>query len=169
MPYPKDHAKLERVRAVMKEHDLDALVVRAPDNIVYLTNYWCMKGYDIAIFPREGEATLIALEPQEEDARRTSWTQDIRFFKGYHPSDPRPPGARSLDIAVQVLKERDLTGRVGLELSQGTQSADRMVGEPSTWTQPWFDAFKPVAREIVDTYQVLVIAAPSRPRRRSSA
>lgn len=155
MPYPVDHVKLDRVRAVMKDHDLDALVVRAPDNIVYLTNYWCMKGYDIAIFPREGEPTLIALEPQEEDARRTSWTQDIRFFKGYHPTDPRPPGSRSLDIAVQVLKERDLTGRVGLELSQGTQSADRMVGEPSTWTQPWFDAFKAVSREVVDTYHVL--------------
>jgi Xaa-Pro dipeptidase len=44
---------------------------------------------------------------------------------------------------------------VGLELSQGTQSADRMVGEPTTWSQPWFDAFKPVAREIVDTYVIL--------------
>jgi len=155
MPYPVDNLKLERVRELMKRDDLDALVVRAPDNIVYLTNYWCMKGYDIAIFPREGEPTLIALEPQEEDARRTSWTRDIRLFKGYDPSDPRPPGARSLDIAVEVLKERDLTGRIGLELSQGTQSADRMVGEPSTWTQPWFDAFKAVAKEIVDTYLIL--------------
>ncbi|HSY11565.1 MAG TPA: Xaa-Pro peptidase family protein [Verrucomicrobiae bacterium] len=155
MPYPIDNAKLDRVRRLMKEYDLDVLVVRAPDNIVYLTNYWCMKGYDIAIFPREGEPTLIALEPQEEDARRTSWTQDIRFFKGYHPSDPRPPGMRSLDIAVQVLKERDLTGRVALELSQGTQSADRMVGEPSTWTQPWFDAFKAVVREAVDIYALI--------------
>jgi len=27
--------------------------VRAPDNMLYLTNYWCMKGYDAAIFPRE--------------------------------------------------------------------------------------------------------------------
>src|SRR6202041_3128154 len=147
-----------RVRAVMKEHDLDVLVVRAPDNIVYLTNYWCMKGYDIAIFPREGEPTLIALEPQEEDARRTSRTQDIRFFKGYHPTDPRGPGSRSLDIAVQVLKERHLTGRIGLELSQGTQSADRMVGEPSTWTQPWFDAFKSAAREVVDASALLAEA-----------
>lgn len=155
MPYPTDTAKLDRVRAAMKDHDLDALVVRAPDNIVYLTNYWCMKGYDVAVFPREGEPTLIALEPQEEDAHRTSWTHDIRLFKGYHPTDPRPPALRSLDVAIQVLKERGLTGRIGLELSQGTQSADRMVGEPTTWSQPWFDAFKPVAREIVDTCHVL--------------
>jgi len=33
-----DIAKLSRVRALMKEQDLDALVVRAPDNVVYLSN-----------------------------------------------------------------------------------------------------------------------------------
>ncbi len=136
MPYPIDELKLDRMRRLMKEQNLDALVVRAPDNIVYLTNYWCMKGYDIAVFPAEGEATLIAIEPQEDDARRTAWTQDIRLFKSYHDRDPRPPGLRSLEVALAVLKERGLTGRIGLELSQGTQSADRMVGEPSTWTQP---------------------------------
>ena len=66
MPYPIDRTKLDRVRELMKRDNLDVLVVRAPDNIVYLTNYWCMKGYDVAVFPREGEPTLIAIEPQEE-------------------------------------------------------------------------------------------------------
>ena len=64
MSWPIDEAKLNRVRALMKDQEVTALVVRAPDNLVYLTNYWCMKGYDAAIFPREGEPTLIALEPQ---------------------------------------------------------------------------------------------------------
>jgi Xaa-Pro aminopeptidase len=150
MTWPLDEIKLRRVQELMKQQDLDALVVRAPDNIVYLTNYWCMKGYDVAVFPRVGEATLIAIEPQEEDARRTSWTQDIRFFKSYDDRDPRPPTFRSLDLALRVMKEHDLTGRIGLELSQGTQAADRMVGEPTTWTRPWFDAFTPIAREVVD-------------------
>ncbi|MGZ8702843.1 MAG: M24 family metallopeptidase, partial [Gaiellaceae bacterium] len=31
--------------------------------------------------------------------------------------------------------------KVGLELSLGTQSSDRMVGEPTTFTKAWFDAF----------------------------
>jgi Xaa-Pro aminopeptidase len=31
--------------------------------------------------------------------------------------------------------------RVGLELSLGTQAADRMVGEPTTFPKAWFDAF----------------------------
>ena len=32
-------------------------------------------------------------------------------------------------------------GRIGLELSLGTQAADRMVGEPTTFTHDWFTAF----------------------------
>jgi Xaa-Pro aminopeptidase len=155
MSWPVDEAKLSRVRALMKERDVTALVVRAPDNLVYLTNYWCMKGYDAAIFPREGEPTLIALEPQLADAERNSWTKDIRLFKGYHESDPRPPQYRALDLALKVLKERDLGEKVAIELNMGTQSADRMVGEPTTPTQMYFDAFGEVAGRVLDATPLL--------------
>jgi Xaa-Pro aminopeptidase len=114
-----------------------------------------MKGYDAAIFPREGEPTLIALEPQQADAERNSWTKDIRFFKGYHESDPRPPQYRALDQALKVLKERDLGEKVAVELNMGTQSADRMVGEPTTPTQMYFDAFGEVAGRVVDATPLL--------------
>ena len=155
MPWPIDEAKLNRVRALMKDQELSALVVRAPDNLVYLTNYWCMKGYDAAIFPREGEPTLIALEPQLADAQRNSWTKDIRVFKSYHESDPRPPQYRALDLALSVLKERGLTDKIAVELNMGTQSADRMVGEPTTPTLMYFDAFGEVAGRVVDASPLL--------------
>jgi Xaa-Pro dipeptidase len=141
MSWPRDDAKLGRVRRLMAEQDVDALVVRAPDNVLYLTNYLCMKGYDVAVFPREGEPTLLVLEPQEEEARRMAWTSDVRPFRGYDEHDPRPPWFRSLELALAVLPERGLDGRVGLELSQGTQPADRMVGEPTVFTRGFFDAF----------------------------
>src|SRR5271169_5381194 len=121
MPWPIDEAKLNRVRALMKDQDLTALVVRAPDNLVYLTNYWCMKGYDAAVFPREGEPTLIALEPQLADAHRNSWTKDIRLFKGYHENDPRPPQYRALDLALKVLRERGVADKIAIELNMGTK------------------------------------------------
>jgi Xaa-Pro aminopeptidase len=133
-----DEQKLERVRALMADEGLDALVVRAPDNVLYLTNFWGMKGYDACVFPREGEPVLICLEASAEDAERTAWTRDVRFVRGYHESDPRPPLARTLDAAVEVARPYD---RVGLELSLGTQASDRMVGEPTTFTKAWFDAF----------------------------
>jgi Xaa-Pro aminopeptidase len=138
--WPRDDAKLERVRALMAERELDALVVRAPDNIVYLSNYWPMKGYDVVVFGRDGNITLAALEPQAEDAARTAWTDDIRLFAGYHPDDPRPPVPRAVEVAQAAVKERGYE-RVGLELSLGTQASDRMVGEPTTYTHDWFHAW----------------------------
>ncbi|MFL6067236.1 MAG: M24 family metallopeptidase [Gaiellaceae bacterium] len=141
MSWPRDDAKLERVRALMGEEDVDALVVRAPDNVLYLSNFLPMKGYDIVVFPREGEVTLLALEPSLDDARRTAWTEDVRLFKGYDETDPRPPTARALELAQKVCRERGLE-RIGLELSQGTQTADRMLGEPSTPTAALFEAFE---------------------------
>src|SRR5260370_901177 len=92
----EDPWELNKIGAMTNDQDLDALVVRAPDNVVYLSNYWCMKGYDALVFPREGEPTLIALEPQLAEAQRNSWTKDIRLFKGYDEKDPRPPQFRSL-------------------------------------------------------------------------
>jgi Xaa-Pro aminopeptidase len=138
MPWARDDAKLDRVRALMGEHELDALVVRAPDNILYLTNFWGMKGYDACVFPRDGEPVLVCLEASEEDAARTAWTTDVRVFKGYDELDPRPPTARVLDLAREAASAY---GRVGLELSLGTQASDRMVGEPTTFTRDWFTSF----------------------------
>ena len=86
MIWPRDDAKLESVRALMVEHDLDALVVRAPDNVLYLSNYWGMKGYEVVVFPQEGVPTLIALEPSQADAERTAWTENMLFFAGYDES-----------------------------------------------------------------------------------
>ncbi len=138
MPWSRDDAKLGRVRALMAEQELDALVVRAPDNVLYLTNFWGMKGYDACVFPREEEPVLICLEASEEDAARSAWTRDVRFFKGYDEGDPRPPVARVLDLAREAASAY---ARVGLELSLGTQASDRMVGEPTTFTGEWFAAF----------------------------
>jgi Xaa-Pro aminopeptidase len=97
-----------------------------------------MKGYEAVVFPREGEPTLVTIEASEDDAGRTAWTDDVRLYGGYDPGDPRPPLARALDLAVAASREH---GRVGLELSLGTQASDRMVGEPTTFTRAWFDAW----------------------------
>jgi Xaa-Pro aminopeptidase len=138
VPWPRDDSKLDRVRAAMEEAGLDALVARAPDNVLYLTNFWGMKGYEAAVFPREGEPTLICLEASAEDAARSAWTDDVRFLQGYAPDDPRPPLSRTLELAQETARGY---GRVGLELSLGTQASDRMVGEPTTFTAGWFEGF----------------------------
>jgi Xaa-Pro aminopeptidase len=138
MPWPRDDAKLRRVRELMAEQELDALVVRAPDNVLYLSNFWGMKGYDACVFPREGEPVLICLEASADDAERSAWTREVRLVRGYDPADPRPVPARTLEAALAA---SGAFGKVGLELSLGTQASDRMVGEPTTYTRAWFDAW----------------------------
>jgi Xaa-Pro aminopeptidase len=138
MTWPEDRSRLELVRALLDEQELDALVVRAPDNVLYLTNFWGMKGYDACVFPRDGEPVLICLEASADDAERAAWTSDVRFIRGYDETDPRPVPARTLDAAIAATGEY---ARVGLELSLGTQASDRMVGEPTTFTRAWFDAW----------------------------
>jgi Xaa-Pro aminopeptidase len=135
---PVDSPKLDRVRALMEEDGIDALVVRAPDNVLYLTNFWGMKGYDACVFPREGEPVLICIEASAEDAARVAWASDVRTVRGYDPVDPRPPLSRTLEAAVDAARGY---GRIAVELSLGTQASDRMVGEPTTFTRAWFDAF----------------------------
>src|SRR6185503_3923160 len=122
----------------MDEQGLDAIVARAPDNVLYLTNFWGMKGWDAVVFPREGEPTLFCLEASAEDAAGTAWTSDVCLVEGYRADDPRPPVLRTLERAAEAAREH---GVVGLELSLGTQASDRMVGEPTTFTKGWFDAF----------------------------
>jgi Xaa-Pro aminopeptidase len=142
LAWPRDDAKLARVRARMADEELDALVVRAPDNVLYLTNFWGMKGYDAAVFPREGDPILITIEASADDAAEMAWTASVVFIAGYHPKDPRPPVARTLDATLDAAKPYE---RIGLELSLGTQASDRMVGEPTTYTKAWFDAFPDAA------------------------
>src|SRR5258708_6221443 len=155
MAYPLDQEKWRRVREMLGRNDLDAVVVRAPDNVLYLTNYWTMKGYDLAIFPREGDPTLLVIEPQFREAQRTAWNKDVRFFPFYHPKDPRPPMIRAVEMAIEVLKERSLTRRVGIELSQTSQICDRMVGEPTVYWQGFYDSFRAACRETIDAAPLL--------------
>jgi Xaa-Pro aminopeptidase len=158
MSYAIDQEKWQRVRQMMERNNLDAIVARAPDNVLYLTNYWTMKGYDLAIFPREGDPTLLVIEPQFREAQRTAWNKDVRFFPFYHAKDPRPPMIRAVELAVDVLRERKLDRRVGIELSQTSQICDRMVGEPTVYWQGYYDAFRAGCHEVVDAAPLLAEA-----------
>jgi Xaa-Pro aminopeptidase len=155
MAWEVDELRLQRVRDAMEVDDLDALAVRAPDNIHYLTNYWAMKAWEIAILPREGKPIVLAVEPQELNVRRNAWTDDIVFFKGFNPDDARPSFLRALEKAIGVLRDRGLTRRVGIEISNAVQGPERMTGEPTVYWKGYFDDLEAAIDDVVDCTPML--------------
>jgi Xaa-Pro aminopeptidase len=120
---------------------------------LYLTNYWCMKDMTPWSSARS-DPTLIVLEPQL-DARRNSWTEDLKLFKGSTSATRSPPPSAPLIWLSRRCAARPSTDKVAVELNMGTQSADRMVGEPTTPTQFFFDAFRKVSGQVVDATPLL--------------
>lgn len=155
MAWAVDEPRLDRIRAAMAADDLDAIVVRAPDNVHYLANYWSMKAWEIAILPQQGDPIVLAVEPQEANVRRNAWTNDIVFFKGYNPDDARPSFIRAVEKAVGVLKDRGLDRRVGIEVNNAVQGPERMTGEPTVYWKGYFDAFETAIGDMVDCTPML--------------
>lgn len=103
-------ADAERLRAVMAQAGLDALVVAHPANVLYLTNHWPQldrMGFDgsgIAIFPRD-PARPIALVMHAFLYYYThtpeSGFQDRAVFTYTQPADPTAAPAPGVEPAAQ--------------------------------------------------------------------
>lgn len=74
----RDKIKLNRVREAMREQRLDALVLRIPENVTYLSGAWCGRGLTYIVFPLEKDPVLI--HPDGETVPPT-WVSDIRLYK----------------------------------------------------------------------------------------
>ena len=73
--------RLNRMRRAMEEAQLDALVLRLPENILLLSGFWPMIGASTLLFPREGKATIIAPAYFSEEVEATLWDADTHYFK----------------------------------------------------------------------------------------
>ena len=105
--------RVERVRARMKERDLDALLLHTPENICYLSGFHTSGYYfvQVLIVPADRAPVFIvrALEKQNVDA--WSWLADDQAI-GYMDYD------NPADIVFGALSDLDLArgGRLGFEM-----------------------------------------------------
>src|SRR5436190_2105159 len=108
MPWPIVKSKLERVQQLMVQHNLDALVVRAPDNVRYLTNYWCMKGYDAVVFPtvagEVADATPLLIEARAiktaEEIERMRLANELAALAMEHTWQHLRPGMKESEVGA---------------------------------------------------------------------
>ncbi len=62
----------------MRQEGLEALILRAPENVTYLSGAWCARGLSYLVCPLEKEPILI--HPAGETLPST-WVKDVRFYK----------------------------------------------------------------------------------------
>src|SRR5579864_7329547 len=75
------HDRVHRMRRAMEEACLDALVLRFPENVLLLSGFWPMIGAATLVFPREGDATLIAPGYFSAEVEASLWHGVPRYYR----------------------------------------------------------------------------------------
>lgn len=73
----RDNTKLSRVREAMRQEGFDALLVRLPENVTYLSGVWCGRGLTYLVFPLEKDPVLI--HPSGETLP-PNWVSEVRLY-----------------------------------------------------------------------------------------
>ncbi len=104
------------LKASLRRADLDALILRLPENIVMSFGTWPMNGFSFAVFTAaDGPAALVAPSCENEEIG-TCWTDDIRFFTWPRLDMPDPEEAvrtHLRDIAKRLKLSRARLGYEG--------------------------------------------------------
>jgi Xaa-Pro dipeptidase len=118
-----DKTKLNRVREMMREERLDAMVLRIPENVTYLSGAWPGRGLTYLIFPLDKDPVLI--HPAGETVPPT-WLSDIRLYKWETFEHLGSSLEAGTDMVSRVLSDLALSsGTIGVE-----QNWEFVLGTP---------------------------------------
>jgi len=112
----RDERKLSRIKEAMRRDGFDALVLRIPENITYVSGAWCGRGLSYLILPLDKEPILIH---HAGETAPSTWVSDVRL---YRPETFEHLGS-SLDLSTDYV--RDALSNSGL--SSGS------IGVEMTW------------------------------------
>ncbi len=110
---PIDHERLTRVRQAMERDDLDALICRLPEHVLFLSGHWPLIGWSWLWFPRVGRPVCIVPHCDSREAEQELWEArcDAFRFGVLASGNPYEEIARRLRSALRGRRPR----RVGYE------------------------------------------------------
>jgi Xaa-Pro aminopeptidase len=102
IPKEEYSERVERVRRLMRQHQVDAALVYHDElhmaNGCYLTNYWPTIEAGAVLVPPEGETVLLGGPEAEPYAREVSAVQRMRAVACFIVPDEEYPGAVILSL-----------------------------------------------------------------------
>ena len=114
-------SRYERLKAKMRENNMDAVVIISPANTLYFSETYIMTQTDIpdrlaiTVLPANGEPAIIACIIEKNTVDSETWIKDRRYYIEFQESP--------IAFLVDVLKERGLmNSRIGIELGYLTAS-----------------------------------------------
>lgn len=133
--------KRPRVREVFEELELDAIVVRNPENVLYFSGYWPITGWSLAIVHDDLDVTLVVPE-SELPYTEGSFASLVKTLPGETLDDLWRPH----ELLRGILSEIDLRrgSRIGAELSFETVAANNVAGEANYACMPTFKLIEEV-------------------------
>jgi len=137
----------------MESEGLDLLICRSPENVLYLSGYWPITGWSLAVLPLEGEPVLIVPVSELEYAR-DGWIKDVRPYEGESLKEVFNP----YKVMAKYLEEfgQHKYVKIGCELSLETIATNSVVGEVSYASVPTFNMLRKVfGAELVDASGIL--------------
>ncbi len=110
--------RIERVRALMTQEKLDAVVITSEFNHRYLTGFTTQFWRSPTrpwyfILPRQGDPVVVVPSQGVENTVRTSWVETVLTFPSPNPDN------EGIDVVVDQLRRCQATfGRIGFEIGR---------------------------------------------------
>ncbi len=137
-----DTERVRRLQTMMAKEGVDVLLCRLPENVLYTTGYWPVIGASLAVFPSNGDATLI-MPYSELDYAATSWVTDKRTFPFINMQAPANPTGQMQELLCVLAKEKGFGKAViGYEGSFELVAGNNVAAEARVVTERTIDAFK---------------------------
>lgn len=152
----RDVAREARNQLTMRQHGLDAVVCRLPENVLLLTGYWPLSGTVFALYTEAGPAALIVPHTEEELIPQGT-AAEIHVFVSGIIGAPDPAAAIEEHLRDAARSAGVDGGRIGVERGFESVAAGHSGGEvliPGALTQALIAGALPKA-EIADATPML--------------
>ncbi len=125
-----DAEKAKRIKEIMVRRDLDVIISRYTENVLYFTNVWPITGWGVSIIYKEKDPILF-LPESEMDFTKRATIKDIE-----------PYADTSIAGLELLLKNLDIKrgARIGIELTKESLAGSHLGYEVAFPNKPSFDS-----------------------------
>lgn len=134
--------KIKKLQNYLVENNINAAVLKMPENVFLFSGYWPRNGYSYVFIPAKGEPAIVSPEGDWEDPK-LGFVKDIRKFGIVKVADGNPYD-NIQKIFVDLAKENEIgeNSIIGMDKDGESYSVPLCAGEVSSIGKATLDIVK---------------------------